>query len=168
MSITVTTNFDVNTDQPMDSRRVVDDITARDAIVFRYEGLKVFVKDRGDSLPGEYQLQGGVTNNDWAEVSQGIPTLRNEGIDAQGLLFDVPAGCMSITYLFNNTHGSNIATLDIGTTLGGSQIVEDYEIDPGWNMIEIKIMYPTKQSIYLGGDFNDCTLNVYLTYQKIL
>jgi hypothetical protein len=67
MGIELTSNFDVKTALPLDSRLLVADITARDAIenLHRYEGMIVYVKDEKTN----YQLVGGVTNSDWQELS---------------------------------------------------------------------------------------------------
>jgi|694.fasta_scaffold76744_1 hypothetical protein len=44
MPISLQTNFDVFSNYPIDSRMVVDTISLRNAIEYKYEGLKVFVK----------------------------------------------------------------------------------------------------------------------------
>lgn len=45
--IKLSNNFEVNVSVPIDSRYVVEDITERDALSFRYEGLKTYVKSEG-------------------------------------------------------------------------------------------------------------------------
>lgn len=67
MGIVVASNFDLQTTLPLDSRTVVADTTARDAIPsgVRYEGLIVYVT--ADET--NYQLVGGITNSDWQELS---------------------------------------------------------------------------------------------------
>ena len=63
MPISIIDNFDVNTNLPIDSRSIVADVTARDAIISgrRYEGMFVFnVADKNT-----YQLRNGIGNGDW-------------------------------------------------------------------------------------------------------
>lgn len=69
MGITLGSNFDVQTALPLDSRLVVADTTARDAIaaLVRYEGMIVYSIADGTN----FQLVGGVTNSDWQELSGG-------------------------------------------------------------------------------------------------
>lgn len=70
MGITLTSNFDVNAALPLDSRMVVADLTARDAIAAgrRFQGMCVYVI--ADTLT--YQLKTGVLNTDWVEYGGGI------------------------------------------------------------------------------------------------
>lgn len=65
MGITLTSNFDVNAALPLDSRMVVADLTARDAIAAgrRFQGMCVYVL--ADTLT--YQLKTGILNTDWVE-----------------------------------------------------------------------------------------------------
>ena len=65
--INVTTNFRVITNLPIDSRLVVADLTARDAInsLYRYEGMLVYVV----SDQNNYQLVGGIANANWLTLS---------------------------------------------------------------------------------------------------
>lgn len=67
MAITVPTNFDVATNLPIDERTVVADIAARDAIAsnVRYDGLIVYVEATNEN----WQLQTGITNSDWVDIS---------------------------------------------------------------------------------------------------
>lgn len=67
MGIVLGSNFDVQTNLPLDSRLKVADSTARDAIDsgVRYEGMIVYVVADGTN----YQLVGGIDNANWAELS---------------------------------------------------------------------------------------------------
>lgn len=67
--IKLLTGFDVNTNKPLDARTIAINTTERDAIpeASRYEYLKVITSDDGK----EYQLQGGITNSDWVELTSG-------------------------------------------------------------------------------------------------
>ena len=67
MGIVLGSNFDVQTALPLDSRLVVADLTARDAIdpLQRYEGMIVYVK----SEETNFQLVGGTANENWTELS---------------------------------------------------------------------------------------------------
>lgn len=69
MGITLTSNFDVNAALPLDSRMVVADLTARDAIAAgrRFQGMCVYVT--ADTLT--YQLKTGILNTDWVEYGGG-------------------------------------------------------------------------------------------------
>lgn len=74
--IQLTTNFDVNTGLPLDSREVVADLTARDAIsdLVRYEGLEVYVTAEAKS----FKLVGGITNDDWQSLDVRVDILENQ------------------------------------------------------------------------------------------
>ena len=67
MGIVLGSQFDVQTALPLDSRLVVADLTARNALssLVRYEGMIVYVL----SEQNNYQLIGGITNGDWQELS---------------------------------------------------------------------------------------------------
>lgn len=67
MGITLGSNFDVQTALPLDSRLVVADSTARDAIdaLQRYEGMLVYVTADATN----YQLVGGILNANWTELA---------------------------------------------------------------------------------------------------
>jgi hypothetical protein len=67
MGIEISSEFDVQTALPIDSRFVVADLTARDAIpaLRRYEGLICYV----EAEETNYQLVGGIADGDWAELS---------------------------------------------------------------------------------------------------
>lgn len=69
MGILLSSQFDPNMALPLDSRDVVTNNTARDAIAIgrRYEGMTVYVI----SSQKNFQLQGGVTNADWVELNTG-------------------------------------------------------------------------------------------------
>lgn len=66
MAITVASSFDQTAGVPLDSRFVVADTTARDAIAsgVRYEGLTVYVVADAKN----YQLVGGISDGDWTEL----------------------------------------------------------------------------------------------------
>jgi hypothetical protein len=65
MSIQVNDGFKVNTNIPVDSRYVVADLTARDAVdpLVRYDGLATYVR----STQTTYRLKGGILNANWVE-----------------------------------------------------------------------------------------------------
>lgn len=82
MSIPLSSNFELNAQLPLDDRTIVMDTTARDAIptIQRFEGLVVYsIADIAS-----YQLQGGITNGDWAPFGAGSGSwslLGNAGTD---------------------------------------------------------------------------------------
>lgn len=85
MGITLASNFDVNAALPLDSRLVVADTTARDAIVAgrRYQGLVVYSIADTKS----YQLQGGILNANWVEFgSTGAAVTYVENFSGDGIL----------------------------------------------------------------------------------
>jgi hypothetical protein len=63
MSIQINDGFKVNTALPVDSRFVVADLAARDAIdpLVRYDGLETYVIDQLTT----FRLKGGIANTDW-------------------------------------------------------------------------------------------------------
>ncbi len=65
-SIQLGSNFQLNSQLPLDARTVVQDLTARDAIPSgqRFQGLSVYVVANTTN----YQLQGGITNSNWVTL----------------------------------------------------------------------------------------------------
>jgi hypothetical protein len=64
MGILIGLNFDVGVSLPIDSKEVVVNLTARDALLNKYEGLKTYVI----SEQKNYQLIGGTTNDKWVNI----------------------------------------------------------------------------------------------------
>jgi len=64
MGINLGSNFTLGAGLPLDDRLTVADVTARDAIVARYEGMTVYVT----ADQKFYSLKGGTTNLDWSET----------------------------------------------------------------------------------------------------
>lgn len=152
---------------------VVDTITARNNLSsnFRWEGLKVFVKDNGTGVPTNYQLQGGITNTDWVDISvQGSSSFKLELLDiiAAGKTVQIPSGGMIEKIIFKNKTAGRTAILDIGTTPGGQEIMDSYQVDYGWNILNFNNIYEIAQDIYLSGTFDSSTIDFYITYQQIL
>lgn len=73
MGIPLASNFDIGSPIPIDSRMVVADLTARDAISAgrRYLGMAVHVVDSGAGVAMNYQLVGGILNANWVEFAGG-------------------------------------------------------------------------------------------------
>lgn len=112
MGITLGSNFDVQTGLPLDSRTVVADLTARDAInsLQRYEGMIVYVVAEGTN----FQLVGGILNADWKELSGG------GGVSPTGIV-EVDANYSATAddqcLFFRNTVSATTITLPDTTTL---------------------------------------------------
>ena len=83
--ITIGTNFEVRAGLPIDSRMVVANITARDAInpLLRFEGLSVYVV----GTQTNYQLIGGITNPNWQAVGSGASYSAGTGLVLTGNSF---------------------------------------------------------------------------------
>lgn len=75
MGITLGSNFTVNTALPLDDRMVVADIAARNAIPAgrRFQGMIVHVL----SDLKNYQLQGGILDGNWVDISAVTPPVVN-------------------------------------------------------------------------------------------
>ena len=73
MGIPLASNFDIGSPIPIDSRMVVADIAARDAIAsgVRYLGMSVHVIDSGAGVAMNYQLEGGILDANWTEFAGG-------------------------------------------------------------------------------------------------
>src|SRR3990172_5127381 len=67
MSISLSSNFQLNAQLALDARTVVATIVARDGIPNgqRHDGLTVYVTATSEN----YQLQGGIMNTDWVLVN---------------------------------------------------------------------------------------------------
>lgn len=67
MSIPITSQLELNAQLPLDDRTWQVDQTAREAIIDiqRYDGLTVYQTDTQKT----WQLQGGITNSDWVDIS---------------------------------------------------------------------------------------------------
>lgn len=79
MGIQLGSEFDVIVAQPIDSRYVVADLTARDAIPAgtRYPGMIVYVESESQ----HFALIGGLTNGDWGPVAGAPPEAENVSYD---------------------------------------------------------------------------------------
>jgi hypothetical protein len=73
MGISVTSNFDINVPAPIDSRMVATNSAVRDAIAFKYAGLKVYVLDEAKTY-----VYG--TNSQWTLDSGGTNINQSGGI----------------------------------------------------------------------------------------
>ena len=114
MSINVTSNFREKSAKPIEDKMVVADLTARDAIDSseRFEGLYTYsVADKKT-----YQLQGGITNGDWVDVSGGGTVSLTATQVAYG------SGTNTIASDANYTYISGTKQLNIGAVLGDGLI----------------------------------------------
>lgn len=80
--INVGTNFNIVGSVPIDARVIVASIVVRDAIVWRYEGMQVFVI----SDQTNYQLRGGTANSNWVSISTSAYTA-GTGLTLTGTVF---------------------------------------------------------------------------------
>lgn len=107
MSIQIIDGFQVNTARPIDNRIVASGSSARNAIPYKYEGLRVF--DTFDSIPYVY------LNNAWiTENTTGIAGSGNSG----RIPIYVSATVISDSSLYQS--GSFINTTDVG---GGANLI---------------------------------------------
>lgn len=167
MAIQLTSQFEANFNSPLNKYSVVQSITERDALLFRHEGLTVYVKDD----QSEYQLRGGTTNAHWVKKSttggiQGVSKFLGE-TETTELVTAIPAmAMMSAIIINNNTLGSS-PIINIGETLAGTEIYEGYEVDQGFSVIDFKKVYTTNQSLHITGNFTGATLDFYIIYTSI-
>lgn len=63
--VNVTTNFNIIANKPVDTRLTVVDLTTRDNLAWRYEGMLVYVLNNQTN----YQLRGGILNTNWIAIS---------------------------------------------------------------------------------------------------
>lgn len=108
MSIQLSSNFNLNAQLPLDSRLVVNDLTARDAIpdVQRYEGLFTYVVSESKT----YQLQGGITNADWVESGGGA--------SGAGITIPVPQISLIAGQQAQNVRGGGLVTSEKPVRIG--------------------------------------------------
>ena len=66
MAIEIPTNFEVQTTLPLDVRDIVADVTARNSVTNRYEGLIVYQADTEQ----RWQLKGGTANSNWVDITE--------------------------------------------------------------------------------------------------
>lgn len=120
MGITLASNFDVNAALPLDSRMVVADITARDAIVAgrRYLGMTVYVV--ADTIT--YQLKAGILNADWVEYGGGgsaityVETFSGDGIATVFSLANDPLAIENTQVYINGVYQQKTAAYTLATT----------------------------------------------------
>lgn len=143
MGITLASNFDVNAALPLDSRMVVADLTARDAIVAgrRFQGMCVYVI--ADTLT--YQLKTGILNADWVEYGGAGATItyvETFSGDNSTLLFTLSADPVAIenTQVYINGVYQQ-KTVDY--TLSTPDIIFGVAPPLGTNNIEIVYATPT-------------------------
>lgn len=79
MGIPLGSNFNMSAAIPLDSRQVVADLTARDAIVagIRWQGMQVFVVGTQTT----YILKTGITNSDWVIFGGEVPNTNGTNVD---------------------------------------------------------------------------------------
>jgi len=103
MGIALNSNFDVNAALPLDSRDIVADITARNAIVSgrRYIGMMVYVLAPTNKF---FYLKDGITNSDWKSIGGGgggfavVKTANyTVTIDDSVILGDATSGSLTFT-----------------------------------------------------------------------
>lgn len=144
MGIQLGSNFDLITGLPLDSRTVVADTTARDAIAsgVRYEGMVVYVE--ADTT--HYALKGGVTNSDWVALASGesLPDqtgnsgnyLTTDGSTASWAPVDALPDQTGNSGLFLTTDGSSPSWADVSAGVTG---LTDANIAAGANIALSKL-----------------------------
>ena len=77
--IQLSTSFDVNTAQPLDSRQLVDSLEERDALVNVYNGLRCYVNGVGEFkyINGEWYNEGADESKDEVYIGTNEPTEGN-------------------------------------------------------------------------------------------
>jgi uncharacterized protein (TIGR02145 family) len=120
MGINISSNFNLNTARPLDSRTVKADLTARDAIVptLRYSGLRVYVTAEDKN----YQLIGGITNLDWIEVMTGLPT--NSILEWTGLKYEPYSAAASGVFDVGVVAPTGSTRLNYGGNFHATQLYE--------------------------------------------
>ena len=127
MGIALSSNFDLSAQLPLDARQVKATTVARDAIpaVERYDGLIVYVL--ADSK--NYQLQGGIDNADWVDISS------SGGSSSFTGLTDTPASISTSQYLRGNTGGTALEFRTIANVLSDIGAVPTSRTVTGINSI---------------------------------
>lgn len=111
MGLTTPQGFDLQAARPLELKTIQPTITARNniSLVTRYEGMKVYVVDAQTN----YQLVGGITNDDWVEIQSGTQYRWNDmvmGFDSVTELSSIPSGqVFRYTYLGGVTYYRFIA-----------------------------------------------------------
>lgn len=124
MAIEVIDGFRVFKNQPIDiGRRVVNDTTERDAISndVRYIGLKTFVISENK----EYQLQNGITNSDWVDVTAGGNLSFQNGLTKVGNDIKLGGDLTEFTFINGGANGLIKLFETIGDVNRNSVITED-------------------------------------------
>ena len=72
-TIKVAAGFSVGNNEPIDDRMRVATIAERDAILSyrRAIGLECIVQNDGSGNVKKYRLEGGITNSDWKDITEG-------------------------------------------------------------------------------------------------
>lgn len=138
MSIPLSSNFLLSAQLPLDARTVVTDSTARDAIptIERFEGLPVYLTSTFET----FQLQGGITNGDWVEItSSGTINSADNGLTLTGT--NVQWGGTLI-----NTPVTDI-NFDIGT---GNRYISFTQDNVTWDSANPVTTYITNDDVILG------------------
>lgn len=137
MAIEVTTNFDVNTNKPIDSRYEQNTIAERDLIpsIFRYKGMPCYVNDEDKA----YMLVGGITNEHWVDISGGLNRVvvvsnnnNFNGIEVGMNIFDNPKRNAYVLVFFIDASGNvlNFAPriLEETITISSGKTYEDAKL----------------------------------------
>ena len=125
--IQLSTSFDVNTAQPLDSRQLVDSLEERDALVNVYNGLRCYVNGVGEFkyINGEWHNEGADESKDEVYIGTNEPSEGNYSvwIDPTG----EPITSDGITDLVINEFRVAISTLQ-AEIASLRQRVSDHEI----------------------------------------
>jgi hypothetical protein len=90
MAITSPQGYNIQAQAPIDDRFVRNTIAERNllSLATRYEGLTMYVLDDGAGKARNYQLVGGITNDDWQELQGGGAISEDAARTQDILIFD--------------------------------------------------------------------------------
>ena len=158
MGITLASNFDVNAALPLDSRMVVADLTARDAIDAgrRYAGMTVYVV--ADTIT--YQLKGGILNADWTEYGSGasasayVETFSGDGVTLTFTLATDPLAIENTQVYVDGVYQQKTASYNLNTP-----DIEFVDAPPtGTDNIEVVYMTPASPLVIPDGYIDDAKI----------
>jgi len=125
-SIPLGSNFQLNSQLPLDARTVVATLAARDAMPSgqRYQGLTVYVTANSTN----YQLQGGILNTNWVAIGGGS-TSETDPVFTASQAFSITG--TDITHL-SNLSGTNTGNqVGDGVTITGAGTIADPFVSHG-------------------------------------
>src|ERR1035441_7823116 len=120
MAIPISTDFNVSTGLPIDSRVVAANTTVRNAIpsTWRFDGLQCYVVADQEN----YQLQGGLTNANWVSVNSAVSSISASWVSASAFIITAQTASYVISKNIVGVISSSVSASWASSSLSASYL----------------------------------------------